>query len=440
MKKSILLKIVKQAVTTPIQVYICLFVFVASLDSCYAQKTTQVTDVTKQGVIPNDNKDDSKALQAILDKAAPGTTIFLPAGNYTWDGPVNILTNNITLKGEKDTRLVFTNKTDYYKQYNNQRVGMINIGANNVVIDNLYLDQNYRGSGRKCGDMPLISGIISGCSYLGKPIKTDNNTIRNCTVYDYYGDAISVFRSRTTNYSVINCTVISSFIAGNWDACEHKGEQGISVISGDGITITGNTIEGAIDDAIATHGNCSNVTITDNTITTIRGRILLNGITNGTVKNNKIEYLRNGWTAILITMTPDVKTVSTNNHLVVEGNTIHIKKGVTILAPIMLYAPGSDVEIINNTINSDDPQVTAGIQLAERRINKQTKTYYFGDNININKNSINNFSSGIKFNISNKVKEPKVDITDNNISNSKEKITRETAPFVLKVPDDNESN
>ena len=70
MKKSILLKIAKQTMATPIQVCICLFAFAASLDSCYAQKAV-LTDVTKQGVIPNDNKDDSKALQAILDKAIP---------------------------------------------------------------------------------------------------------------------------------------------------------------------------------------------------------------------------------------------------------------------------------------------------------------------------------------------------------------------------------
>ncbi|MEP7320225.1 MAG: right-handed parallel beta-helix repeat-containing protein, partial [Panacibacter sp.] len=227
----------------------------------------------------------------------------------------------------------------------------------------------------------------------------------------------------------------------NWDACEHKGEQGISVISGSGITITNNKIEGAIDDAIATHGNCSDVTITGNTITTIRGRLLLNGITNGVVKNNTIEYLRNGWTAILITMSPDLPTVSTNNNLLVEGNTIHVVKGVSILAPIMLYAPGSNVTITNNTINSEDVQSNPAIQLAERRINKVTKTYYFGDNIHIYKNNINNFSSGVKVNITSKVKAPKIDIDDdNNITNYKQKVLRETGDFILRVPDDNESN
>ncbi len=415
---------------------ICMYILV--LPCCYAQKQA-LTDVSKKGIVPGTNADITPQLQDIINKAEPGSVIYLPGGKYMMDGPVNIKTNNITLKGDTNTVLVFTNKTDYYKQYN-QRVGMINIGANNIVIENLYLDQNFRGSGRKCGDMPLIAGILSGCSYLGKSIKTNNNTIRNCTVYDYYGDAISVFHASTTNYTVTNCHLVSSFIAGNWNTCAHKGEQGISVASGSGIRITGNSIEGALDDAIATHGNCVDVTISNNTVSTIRGRILIDGVTNGTIKNNTIEYLRNGWAAIMLTMSPDTKKPSASSNLQVEDNTIHIHKGVTVAAAIMLYAPGTNVIIKGNTINADDPQSAAGIQLAERLINKTTKTYYFGDKLTITNNNINNFNSGIKFNITGKVKEPGVDITDNNITNHKEKITRETSPFILKLQDNTENN
>jgi len=408
---------------------IVLLIFFLTLSTlCYAQDNL-VVDVTRHSVIPNDDGDDSPSIQQLINSIKAGATLFFPAGIYFIDEPIDVLRNKITLKGEEKTVFKFRNKGDYYKQYG-QRVGMVNIGANNVTVDNIYFDQNYRDSKRNPGDEPLIGCILMGCSYKGKSVMTNNITITNCTIYDYYGDGISVFRSRVNNFTVANNHLISAFIAGNWDDCRKGGEQGINVATGSNIDISHNKIEGAIDDAIATHFNNSNVTVADNDITTIRGRILVNGITNGLIKNNSIEYLRDGWAGILITMAPqDINFITNNNHVVVEDNKIHINKGLKVITGIMLYGPGVDITIRNNTITTDDLQ-PAGIQLAERLF-RPTKTYYFGDSIRIEGNTIVSFATGIRINVTSNVKEPLIQVGKNIFNNCKREVSSESTSFKL---------
>src|SRR6266540_3582575 len=93
--------------------------------TCYAQKLNE-TDVTTLRINPHDNIDDSKAIQNIINKAKPGETLYFPKGVYIIDGPIDIMINNITLKGEDSTIFRFTNKTDYYALYKT-RVAILNI-------------------------------------------------------------------------------------------------------------------------------------------------------------------------------------------------------------------------------------------------------------------------------------------------------------------------
>jgi hypothetical protein len=382
---------------------------------CFAQNGTQV-NITSKGVHPNDNTGDSKAIQEVINSAKPGTVLFFPAGVYLIDEPIEINVSSITLKGEDSTIFRFTNKTDYYAKYRT-RVGMINVCADNVTIDHLYLEENYTASGRIDGQTPLIGGIIMGCKYKGKAVKTKNITITNCTVYDYYGDAVSVFNSTIQNFTVTNNTFISSYIVGNWKSAGPEGEQAINVYSGDSITISHNTIKGALDDAIAIHTNSSKVTITDNTITTTGGRILLNGIRGGYVAGNSIDLIETATSGIWITYLwfSNGEKFVPNDNLVVTKNKIFVEKGVKAVSGIRLWGPGNNVTVSDNIIETADKQ-GIGIEVMDRKFRKE-KDSYFGDNITISNNTINNFKTGISRNISNKVKQSLIKVEKNKTIN-----------------------
>jgi len=381
--------------------------------SCFAQQSVQV-NIANQGVHPNDNNDDSKAIQQVIDAAKPGNELFFPAGIYLIDAPIDIPINGITLRGEDKTILRFTNKTDYYAKYGT-RVGMINVCANNITIDRLFLEENYTLSGRVDGQNALIGGIIMGCKYKGRPVITKNITIKNCTVYDYYGDAVSVFNSLIQNFTVINNTFISSFIVGHWKFAGPKGEQAINIAGGDSITISNNTIKGALDDAIAIHTNSSKVRITDNNISTTGGRILLSGIRGGYIAGNSIDYIEAGSSAIWIVFPTGGQKFVANDDLVVTKNRIVVGKGVKIASGIRLWGPGNNITVSDNTIETADKQ-GVGIEMMDG-VFKKDKSNYFGDNITISNNTINNFKTAIRRNISNKVKRPLIKIEKNKIIN-----------------------
>src|SRR5262249_521513 len=91
--------------------------------SCAAQKP--LITATQFGGTPDDDKNDSQQIQALINNAKPGTTLFFPKGIYLIDVPLEISVNGITLKGEAGTVFKFTNGTDWYVHYKS-RVGMIN--------------------------------------------------------------------------------------------------------------------------------------------------------------------------------------------------------------------------------------------------------------------------------------------------------------------------
>ncbi len=385
--------------------------------TCYAQKLSE-TDVTTLGINPHDNIDDSKAIQDIINKAKPGATLFFPKGVYTIDSPINIMISNITLRGEDSAIFRFANKTDYYALYKT-RVGMLNICSSNVTIDRLFIDQNFTGSGRKDGDDALIAGIMIGCSYKGRAVKVSNITVSNCTVYNYYGDGISVFHSSIDHFRVLNDTLISAYAVGKWTHAKDKGEQAINVHSGDSIAILNNVIRGALDDAIAIHNKSKNVIIARNDITTTAGRILMNGTQNGTITENKITYIEDGGSAIWITFDWTDLIFTLNENVSVTNNHIYVQKGVKVFSGIRLFGPGNNITIANNTMETEDKQ-GIGIEIRDR-MQQAVKKKFFGDNIIIKNNEIKNFSLGIGRNISKQVKPPKITMTDNNIINADNK-------------------
>lgn len=357
--------------------------------------------ITNYGVIANDGKPDALAIEKALADMPENATVYFPTGTYDIDQPIVIKNNNLTLTGSPGTWLKFSSTVDYFEKYNQLRVGVLNICASNVTVNQIGVDQNFRASGRKIPAKPLIGGIIIGCYYTGTAIATDNVTIKNSSVYDYFGDGISAWNANVSNFIVDNNTLTSSYIVGGWTSADSSyllehGQQGINAVSGTNITITNNRVYGALDDAIAIHVRSTNVTISNNTITTTGGRILVYGITNGIVDSNRITYIEDGATAIIIGFDPDAFTVSLNNGVKVTNNTIDAVPGVTVSQGIRLYGPGSNIEVSGNTVSTVDQQAI-GIQMNSKIFLKDGKSY-FGENITLKDNNFINFKIGIQQN------------------------------------------
>ena len=396
--------------------WVAAFFCMIFMNACYAQNPsatpkTATVDVTEKGVKPNDNQGDSKSIQQVIDQARHGTVVFFPAGKYIIDAPVEINQGNIILRGEQGAVFIFDNKTDWYAKYGT-RVGMFNVCANNITIDRLYLNQGFSASGRVDGQSPLIGGIIMGCKYKkAGAVNPKNITVTNCTVYDYYGDAISSFNVSISNFTVTNDTLISSYVVGNWKTAGTKGEQAINANSGENILFSNNVIRGALDDAIAVHTNVKNLTVTNNNITSTGGRILVSGVTGGNISGNYIEFIEDGGSAFGGIFHFVSKKLSFNNDVTITNNKVFVNKGVKIVCGIRLLGAGYNVKITDNTFETVDKQ-GSGIQLQDLTWQADKKKY-FGDNITMSNNKFINFKTGIVKNISKNVQAPKLIIKDN---------------------------
>ena len=369
------------------------------------------------GIIPDDANDDSRAMQALFNSAAFGTVIFFPAGKYLIDTPVTILAKGITIKGQTNTVFQFGNATtDWYNAWY-YNVGMINIGADSITIDSITLDQNFRESGRNgsggaAPEAPVIAGIIIGSypdtgsshSKISKRLKAI--AITNTRVIDYYGDAITVFNASVTDYTVSGNTLISAYVYEGWDTLNHlplgHGGQSISIAGGSNITITHNVIYGALDDAIATHASAVNVSITNNTITTTGGRILLIGIQTGTVSYNTIKYLNNQHgDGIWITFAASGGHPVMNDSLIVSNNKITIN-GFSGNHGIRLYGPGTKIHVFKNILKTAIDNKADGFEITNQIANSLSLNY-FGNEIYVNGNRILNYGTRINYHLTSSI-------------------------------------
>ena len=344
------------------------------------------------GAIADDTVDDTDAFEAALSALKPGQELYVPTGEYCISRPLLVQTDNIQITGAGTTsKLVFNNARDYYAEYGT-RVGIINIIANNITVRDLNIDQNFRESTKTDGEAASIGGIILGGKYLGKPTKTYGITVKDCTFYDYYGDAVSAFNAFTSGLTVQNCSFVSSYIVGGWSDAGVKGEQAISVASGADILIENNVIEGALDDAIAIHNNNKNVEILNNRITTTGGRILVNGTENGRIAGNEIVYIQDGGCAIYLSYSVKSKGAALNNTVVIENNTIRINDDVKFEAGIKLFGGGENLSIINNRITGNG--TGTGILIKDRK-SRAADFRYFAKNVLVKENVIVDCASGI---------------------------------------------
>lgn len=370
------------------------------------------------GAKGNGKINDTEAFLLSLSKITPGQTLFIPEGTYSISNPIVVNKNNIKIVGEKGKSIIkFDNSTDWYKKYSNLRMGMINITSNNVEISNLFFDQNFRESNKVDGDIGNIACLGIGGKYLGRPVQTRGIKIENCKFYDCYSDCISVFNAKSSDLTIRENTFVTSYIVSNWTTAGVKGEQAIGITSGDNILIEKNDIQGALDDAIAIHHTARNLVIQDNTITTTGGRILINGVTGGLVKNNEITYIQDGGTGILVSFEGVGRKRRASKDIVIDGNKIKINPGVSVKSGISLFGCGENIRVINNEIISENKNVGSGIIIKDL-VYKRTGEYHLGDKIEISSNLIKDFKEGVILNITDpKFSKNSFVIEDNNFQN-----------------------
>jgi hypothetical protein len=273
-------------------------------------------------------------------------------------------------------------------------VGMLNVIADRVTIKDIQLDQNFRNSGRLDGEMAMVGGILIGGTYLGTPKTTKGTTIKNVVVYDYYGDAISGFNSRTDQIQIINNKIISAYIVGKWPiASEKGGQQAISVTGGYDIKINDNIIEGALDDAIATHAYAYQVEIRRNNITTTAGRIFVSGAHDALVEQNNIRYIESarGGGAIWVTFENQknpTQPADPSENVIVSNNIITVDQAVDneFGYLIRVLGAGDNVRIENNRLEGNG--TNNGIQITNFR--HQITGWVMGNNYTIAGNEIRN--------------------------------------------------
>lgn len=387
----------------------------ASETSKPAENGSSLINVKDQGAKGNGRADDTKALQQIFRQAKPGATIYFPDGEYLLGEDILLAKDGLTLKGNGEKSIIrFNNANDLYGKYT-KRTGMFNVYADNITIQNLTFDQNFRASGRKDGDSALAGCILIGGAYTGKSKVTNNMTIENCLFYDIYGDGISAFNTRSINAVVRNNHFITTLIVQKWKTAGTKGEQCISFNSVEGAVIENNTIEGSLDDAIAIHAKSKDVVVKNNTISTAGGRILMNGTQHGQIIGNTIRYIDNGPSAIMVSFSNQAAQLSLNDGVTVTNNKIYIEKGVRVQQAIRLFGAGDNITVSDNTIEFEGEK-SVGIEMEDRNYAKE-KRRVSGKNIAIRNNTVKNGSVGIQETIVKTDYGENVTLQDNTIVN-----------------------
>lgn len=221
--------------------------------------------------------DDANNINQII---AVSNNIFFPAGDYYLESTskisadipqvlqkqlkshIGIHKSNLSLFGEKNTRFISSTPIVMVCVYSSPY--QIDKSISNLTVDNItFIEKNDKENFHEFAHTIKLVGI-------------NNGIITNCRFEDFWGDAITLSHygdSETTGERTRNqnIKIYNNYIRGG----SHNNRNGISVISGENISIINNTIEqvskksmpGAIDiEANNSAYTIDNITIAYNTI------------------------------------------------------------------------------------------------------------------------------------------------------------------------------
>jgi parallel beta-helix repeat protein len=139
------------------------------------------------------------AIQAVVDSASDGDSIYFQAGTYDWSnapltvrGAINVIEKSLIIKGEPDTIIVGRESVD--------PTGTDPEGVNAFYVQDLDLDNDVTFDGLNFqtflrGIKASYITIPPGEHYFAEP-NARNITVKNCTFSDIHRDAISLSNVR----------------------------------------------------------------------------------------------------------------------------------------------------------------------------------------------------------------------------------------------------
>lgn len=156
------------------------------------------------------------------------------------------------------------------------------------------------------------------------------------------------------NYTRSNLTISSNVVAAGAD---NSGSEGIGLEGFSTATITGNTISGVGDDPIGIHLSSSNITITNNTISSVDGRVFISNSSNITVSNNSISRMASRLDGTFYTasnlLAVEHETQATNSNpaptdILIKGNMFTLPAGSKDSVAAMYIRGARNVAIQQN--------------------------------------------------------------------------------------------
>lgn len=241
-------------------------------------------DAAEAGILPGTEDDQSRKLQALIDRAAAvGQPVFLPAGTYE---VANLeLRDGSRLSGVPGlTRLVYRGNGHLIAAQDIRRVSLSGItfdGANRWLadytegllafrsVDEVLIDACEVVGSRKCGIYLARSGgrieasRISGAAEAGVwAIEGRAFTIRNNQVFDCGNGGILVHRwTKGEDASLITGNRVARIGATNGGTGQYG--NGINVFRADNVLVSGNHVSDCAFSAIRAN-SASNITISGN--------------------------------------------------------------------------------------------------------------------------------------------------------------------------------
>ena len=185
---------------------ICLLFLIAGCPCLRAE----VFDITNFGATPNDETDDTTAIENALAacQKAGGGTVHVPAGIFFLsrrenESPILEVPSNTTFRGEGNASIL--KFTDAMNEGNFWRMigAPVKTGAKDIVIRDLHLDGGNTHSGYEKGKTKEHN---SGIWFYNKEHVIENVTIQNVFAENFSGDCIAVsFNCRAI--TIRDCTL-----------------------------------------------------------------------------------------------------------------------------------------------------------------------------------------------------------------------------------------
>jgi len=340
--------------------------------------------------------------------------ILINEGSFLINTPTIIRNDTVTVRGIGDGSVIKWD-ADYsgttsgtvggvtgWTGYTSGRPGIINVAGDGCIIKDLFIDQNFRGTGIAEGAVTegdeRIHGIALGGNAFGVTNKGEDCLVENVFVYDIFGDGIYDFGESSDRARITHNKIWTTSYVQDWGTVS-GGRQCIS-INGDGWEVSHNKIQEALDDAI-TAQQSSNFSIESNYVTTTGGRVLCNESANGKIINNTIIAVDDASSLIYLSHSVQGSVYTPSDGILVDGNTMYVVAGKDVGQAIDYFGGGYNVTIQNNTMETID-EAGVGIQVRDRigtgfqaPFEHLNGVSIGGGNLVIKNNTINGFSTGL---------------------------------------------